>query len=209
MRELDHKKAAKPNERLLFKYELKRSDSLNLCCFENNKRCELNLYDLLSSRDLIDASSNVRRYSISKCYDDIFRVVTDYCYISTAKGLWMGTIDGISSMPCDFNDKYTEELFCIFIRGVCNLVDYGYISFLIDDYCNTYANKCDDNIRRRVNVLAMLLNELLDSFNKNKYLACLEKIHSLSTLMASNETSNYCFDLISRTADLVKGKREE
>ncbi len=177
--------------------------------FENNKRCELNLHDLLSSRDLIDAHGNVRMCSKTKCYDDIFRVVTNYCYISTAKGLWMGTVDGISSMPCDFNDKYTEDLFCIFIRGVCNLVEYRYISFLIDDYCNTCAGKCDDNIRRRVNVLAMLLNELVDSFSRNEYLACLEKIGSLSTMMASNETSNYCLDLISRTADLVKGKREE
>ncbi len=166
----------------------------------------MNLHDLLSSRDLIDASGNVRMYSKPNCYDDIFRVVTDFCYISTAKGLWMGSADGIASMACDFNDKYTEDLFCIFIRGVCNLVDYGYISFLIDDYCNTYANKCDDNIRRRVNVLAMMLNELLDSFGRNEYLGCLEKIRSLSTLMVLNETSNYCFDVISRTIDLVKGR---
>lgn len=166
----------------------------------------MTLHELMADKGLLRKDGSIESYGRINYCDDIFKVITDYLHCSIFNGLDFCQTEGISSLLCDFDDKYCEDLFCVFIRGVCNAIHPVYISYLIDCYLEKIYKILDDSFLDRIMMLSYLLKRILFSFSCDDQIECLSDIISLTSMSTSSDMSWYCYSKLNETIIFLRRK---
>lgn len=172
----------------------------------------MTLLELLAEKKQINGSIvSMDEYRRNKCFDCIFLTVLEFEMLAVTKGVAIDREGGIGALQVQCDNSFLNDLFCIYVTGVCNAVEPSLIILMMDSYVADCVGNCDDETRKRLLLLAMLLKKFAKaSVNDDSFFTALEDVLTLASCIATYETVLKCETIIQKTkANLKRGLRHE